>query len=179
MRRCPQCQVPMRTVKLASVDVDQCPNCQGLWLKDEELRLAKDHVDEDLVWLDFEIWKHPEKFLRAESKLKCPDDGADLVRLTYDETRVTVDYCTSCRGVWVQKGEFQRIIQALENEIISKNVGEYIKASLQEAKDLLTGPESFPAEWRDVKAVLKLLQMRFSVEHKRLMDAIIQMPWLR
>lgn len=169
----------MRTATLASVEVDECPTCKGLWLRDDELKLAKDHVDHDLAWLDFDIWKHPERFSRADSTLKCPDDATELVRLRYGDTPVTIGYCTSCRGIWLEKGEFQKIVAALEHEVVSKDVGEYVKASLEEAKELFTGSESFLSEWRDVKAVLKLLQMRFSVEHQRLMDALIKMPWLR
>jgi Zn-finger nucleic acid-binding protein len=58
MKTCPVCRENLRTITLASISVDKCPKCKGLWLEDDELRLAKDHIDTDLAWMDFEIWKH-------------------------------------------------------------------------------------------------------------------------
>ena len=57
---------------VASIEVDECRTCGGLWFEDHELRLAKDESDSDLAWMDFEIWKHPERFRVGARPLKCP-----------------------------------------------------------------------------------------------------------
>jgi hypothetical protein len=38
----------------------------------------------------------------------CPNDGATL--LMTDRQGVEIDYCPTCRGVWLDKGELDKII---------------------------------------------------------------------
>ena len=40
--------------------------------------------------------------------MKCPIDGADLVMT--ERQGVEIDYCPSCRGVWLDRGELDKII---------------------------------------------------------------------
>lgn len=40
--------------------------------------------------------------------MKCPIDGADLV--ITDRSGVEIDYCPQCRGVWLDRGELDKII---------------------------------------------------------------------
>ncbi len=41
--------------------------------------------------------------------MKCPVDGAELVMT--DRTGVEIDYCPQCRGVWLDRGELDKIIE--------------------------------------------------------------------
>jgi Zn-finger nucleic acid-binding protein len=41
--------------------------------------------------------------------MKCPVDDAEL-RIT-DRQGVEIDYCPVCRGVWLDRGELDKIIQ--------------------------------------------------------------------
>ena len=41
--------------------------------------------------------------------MKCPIDGADLVMA--DRAGVEIDYCPQCRGVWLDRGELDKIIE--------------------------------------------------------------------
>ena len=41
--------------------------------------------------------------------MKCPIDGADLV--IADRSGVEIDYCPQCRGVWLDRGELDKIIE--------------------------------------------------------------------
>lgn len=41
--------------------------------------------------------------------MKCPVDGATLVMA--DRTGVEIDYCPTCRGVWLDRGELDKIIE--------------------------------------------------------------------
>jgi Zn-finger nucleic acid-binding protein len=40
--------------------------------------------------------------------MKCPIDGADLVMS--ERQGVEIDYCPSCRGVWLDRGELDKIL---------------------------------------------------------------------
>ncbi len=41
--------------------------------------------------------------------MKCPIDGATLV--ISDRSGVEIDYCPDCRGVWLDRGELDKIIE--------------------------------------------------------------------
>lgn len=40
--------------------------------------------------------------------MKCPVDGATLI--IADRNGVEIDYCPDCRGVWLDRGELDKII---------------------------------------------------------------------
>ena len=41
--------------------------------------------------------------------MKCPADGETLVMA--DRSGVEIDYCPKCRGVWLDRGELDKIIE--------------------------------------------------------------------
>lgn len=41
--------------------------------------------------------------------MKCPIDGSDLV--ITERQGVEIDYCPRCRGVWLDRGELDKIIE--------------------------------------------------------------------
>jgi uncharacterized protein len=44
--------------------------------------------------------------------MNCPNDGTVL--LMSERSGVEIDYCPSCRGVWLDRGELDRIIERFE-----------------------------------------------------------------
>lgn len=170
--QCPECDVKLNTIDFEGVEVDQCPSCKGIWFDNDELRRAKDKADPDLQWLDFEIWKHEDRFKVGPTRRLCPECGTPMPAINYDDTNVEVDFCTACRGIWLDGGEFRRIIEHLEQEVNSKSFTEYITSAVQEAADLIRGSESLPSEWKDFKQVLHLLQLRLFIEHPGLSELI-------
>ncbi|SFN81015.1 zf-TFIIB domain-containing protein [Mycetocola miduiensis] len=47
--------------------------------------------------------------------MKCPNDSATLVMS--ERSGVEIDYCPECRGVWLDRGELDKIIERAENEL--------------------------------------------------------------
>jgi Zn-finger nucleic acid-binding protein len=47
--------------------------------------------------------------------MKCPNDSATLVMS--ERSGVEIDYCPECRGVWLDRGELDKIIERAENEM--------------------------------------------------------------
>lgn len=43
------------------------------------------------------------------ASMTCPNDGAVLVMS--DRQGIEIDYCPSCRGVWLDRGELDKIIE--------------------------------------------------------------------
>ena len=41
--------------------------------------------------------------------MKCPNDGATLIMS--DRAGVEIDYCPECRGVWLDRGELDKILE--------------------------------------------------------------------
>ncbi len=41
--------------------------------------------------------------------MQCPIDGTELVMS--DRSGVEIDYCPKCRGVWLDRGELDKIIE--------------------------------------------------------------------
>ena len=46
---------------------------------------------------------------RSVFSMKCPIDGEALVMT--DRSGVEIDYCPKCRGVWLDRGELDKIIE--------------------------------------------------------------------
>jgi Zn-finger nucleic acid-binding protein len=170
--KCPTCALDLEVRLAGPIEVDECSRCGGAWFEDDELRKAKDAWDPDLKWMDFELWSDWDSLDLKPKDLKCPSCDRGLVAVLYADKGIEVDCCPSCRGIWLEDGEFASIVDELTAELLNKPISQYVKASLQEAKEILTGPESVYSEWKDFKTVLRLMQYRLLVENPRLSKAI-------
>ncbi|UCH09628.1 MAG: zf-TFIIB domain-containing protein [Fidelibacterota bacterium] len=157
---CPKCDHELAVKLLGTIQVDECPACGGTWFDRDELRQAKDQADPDLNWMDFELWKHQDRFKIKAQQVACPKCTVDMVVIDYGDTRIEIDHCPLCEGVWLDAGEFEKIIAALTQELLTKTLPEYIKASLEEAAEIIKGPERLLSEWRDFLTVFRMLQYR-------------------
>ena len=171
---CPRCSAQLKPLTLGDVPVHECPECHGVWFERGELTQAADRTAPDLAWMDFELWKDQELFNVAESALKCPADGQGLAAIHYGDTGVVVDHCVKCGGVWLDAGEFEHIIHALQDEAAAMPSSEYAKTALQEAAELVIGDKSFAAEWHDFKTVLRLMEYRLLVENPKLSQRLVE-----
>ena len=46
--------------------------------------------------------------------MQCPTDGATLVMS--ERSGIEIDYCPTCRGVWLDRGELDKIIERAARE---------------------------------------------------------------
>ena len=171
--KCPKCSAELFTFTIDGIALEQCKECEGMWFDKNELRQVKDHADSDLNWLDFEIWEHTDKFKMKEQKYHCPKCNEKMEVLDYDNTNVEINFCKKCEGVWIDKGGVQKLIDALEEELVNKPLGDYVKATIEEAKELINGPESFISEWKDFKTIMRFLQYRILSKKPNLLSKII------
>lgn len=163
---CPNCGKQLKTTSYLSLKIEECNNCGGMWFDRDELRRAKDNQDADLQWLDFELFEDKnEKYVKISSKKLCPKDNAKLVSKTYAESKVKIDVCEKCQGVWLDKSEFAKIIKYLENIVTSKSAKSYAEETIKEFEEIFTGPESRISEIKDFIAVVKFFQLRLAVEN--------------
>jgi hypothetical protein len=87
-------------------------------------------MEPDAVWLDFDLWSDQDAFEIVWSERECPVCGRKMAVISYGETGENIDYCVDEHGVWLDKGELGAIIKALDIEINTKDVSEYVVASL-------------------------------------------------
>ena len=173
MKSCPKCEIALTPKAIGSLEVEECKLCRGVWFDKDKLRQAKDIIDSDLNWMDFEIWTNEEKFKTTGSGIVCPVCDIKTQSIDYDSTGVKVDCCSSCHGIWLDENKFSKIIDSLEQELVSKSFSEYVTASIEEAKEIITGPESFMSEWKDFSTVLRLMEYRLFVERPKWMTALL------
>ncbi len=170
--KCPRCDKELETRTIGTVEVDECVGCKGIWFDEDELRKAKNATDADLNWMDFELWKHQDRFHVATKPIACPRCNVEMAAIDYDKSKVEVGYCTKCKGTWLDGDEFKKIIDILTEELLTKSVSEYVKASVHEAKEIITGPERFISEWKDFLTVLRMLEYRILTRNPRVAEAL-------
>ena len=171
--KCPIDGSTLETHAFHSESVDECPQCKGIWFSPEELREAKDEVDPNLNWLDFDLWSDDASYQVEWSNRDCPQCNKKMATITYGETAIQVEYCLDRHGIWLDSGEFASIIDALEQELISKDSSDYLQATLSEAKEIVVGEEGFVSDWKDFLTVSRLLQFRLLAENPKLAELLV------
>jgi Zn-finger nucleic acid-binding protein len=170
--KCPRCGDELQKRKIGAVEVGECAACKGIWFDEGELGKAKDETDPDLNWLDFELWQHEDEFHVAVRPIKCPRCDVQMAAIEYGTTKVEINYCTKCKGVWLDTDEFKKIIDALIEELLTKSVHDYVRASVDEAKEIVAGPESAMSEWKDFLTVVRMLEYRILSKNPRVSKAL-------
>jgi len=171
--KCPKCQDKLEEIGFRGITVNECPGCQGRWFDRGELQKAKDNTDEDLRWLDFDPFVKTQKhftFVPDEGGA-CPKCDRKMAALTYANSGVVIEKCEQCRGIWLQDGEFKKIIAYLENLVVTESASEYVLDSFKQFLEIVTGPEDRTSEVKDFLVVLKLLKLRAAVEHSKIAAA--------
>jgi Zn-finger nucleic acid-binding protein len=122
---CPRCKTQLSVENLKDVkvsfDIDTCANCGGTWFDKGEL----DKIDQVMEPTFLEIRKIPRKSEQLEA-LYCPScnhhprlEKAEHPR----DSKVIFDYCTSCKGIWLDKGE----LEAIQKENWLTTIGKIFK----------------------------------------------------
>lgn len=99
----------------ADIEVDECSLCGGRWLDHGELQRIQETVERDYrralderpQWsnLAYDVSRE-----MSEELIPCPDCGEPMAREEHAMvSQVVVDVCTQCRGVWLDKGELERL----------------------------------------------------------------------
>lgn len=110
-RECPRCWEPLepedREVFGPNVTVDICPECDGEFLDEGEIRRLTGDRDLHKLLTDY-------LGIDADSDLVCPDCGGlmDAEYLQLQDETVEVDVCLDCKGVWLDDGELAKLQDA-------------------------------------------------------------------
>jgi Zn-finger nucleic acid-binding protein len=173
---CPIDKKKLNKAIFYGVEVDYCPICLGLWFEDDELRLAKDEKDENLKWLDIDLWQDRKKFKIYLGERLCPSCRLPLYEVYYSDSRVILDFCSLCHGIWLDRGEFKRIIEYLGKKADSEILNNYAKNLFEEAAEILIGSETLREEILDFLTVVKLLNYKFGAQYPSIVKMISGLP---
>lgn len=175
--KCPNGDGNLESRTFKKVKIEECEKCHGLWFDRDELRKAKDSTDSDLAWLDFDIFEEKEnKYSKSESHRECPKDETKLNKLTYSHSSVSIDACSTCHGIFLDKDEFEKIIKFLENEVAENTSEDWAKEALNQFGQILDGEDTKASEFKDLFTVLKLGETRLSAEHEKITAVLTFFP---
>lgn len=166
---CPKCKQSMQSRTIGGTTIDECPQCRGIWFDPGKIDEVKNKIDPDLRWMDFRIWRKRADFKVVADPLFCPRcaDTA-LTAVAERQSGTVMRFCALCGGAWLKREDFEKIIDALAQEAENRTASDYIKESLQQAADLFAGEKDLISEWKDLKAVLRLLKYRVFIENPKL-----------
>lgn len=169
---CPVCKSPLDSYGVYGIQLESCPKCNGLWLKKGELKVLKDKVDTEdwgnLRWMDDEI-DAIEKSRAMVSKRFCPEcPGSQLLATHFGNSGTIIDWCKQCHGVWLDRDEFETIVQYLKDELDHESSKDMEKKVIEEVRKIWGKPGSKLSEILDAKAAISALINIDIYEHPRL-----------
>jgi Zn-finger nucleic acid-binding protein len=159
-----------------NTEVDYCPDGLGVWFDQGELRIAKDSKEENLDWIDVDLWEDKSKFKISKEEKICPNCGVPMYEISYDNSEIKIDICNVCMGVWLDRGEFKKIMEYLRSKVSEEIMENYTKRLLEETAEVFTGPESLEEEVSDVLTVIGLFKYKFSAKHPVIADIVSNLP---
>jgi hypothetical protein len=99
---------------VGEVEVDLCPSCGGLWLDKGELEKLHKGADGDVQKLRTALVGAEKPEPPSETIVPCPAcEGGKLREMKLGP--VTIDFCGSCAGLFLDKGELDQAIAAVGN----------------------------------------------------------------
>lgn len=107
---CPVCKTHLRRIEAADLELDQCPDCHGIWFDKHELRpfieFALQHRD-DVEEAVYDPERSHYSIPGADEPVhKCPCCRADMTKFNYAvDSNVILDRCPECEGLWVERPE--------------------------------------------------------------------------
>lgn len=106
-RRCPKCEGTLQAVVFASVEVDRCQECDGIWFDSHEAEQLRDIEGSES--LDTGRPAIGSVLDRVRGQLRCPRCCTVMKRMVdIGEHAIWYERCPSCQGIWLDAGEFKK-----------------------------------------------------------------------
>jgi Zn-finger nucleic acid-binding protein len=120
------------------IEVDDCPECEGIWLDHGELEKIQATVEIDYKR---ELSDVPDTVVQSyknargdeERKLACPACGGEMTAKEHGYcSQIIVDVCIECQGVWLDAGELEALEvfferSKLETRLLRNNFWQSLK----------------------------------------------------
>ncbi len=172
-RACPACGTNLASYKAHGVELDGCSRCKGIWLGRDELSRLKRQSGEGawqvLRWLEDET-EAIKRTRAVATERTCPHCGdRRLLSTWFGDSGVIIDWCSTCRGVWLDRQEFRAIVGHLRERLAELSADELKEVLREELHHIWEGGgEGRIAELREAAAVAGALINVKVFEHPRL-----------
>jgi len=105
--KCPKCaEATLRSITVDEIEVDQCTHCRGFWFDRSELGTL---LDKDTQRVGRLLGGDDTDDLDYKPGV-CPHDKTGMLRvMSARNSKVVLDTCPVCQGIWLDGGEFERI----------------------------------------------------------------------
>jgi len=169
---CPSCNANLDLYTIFGIKIEACSKCKGIFLDKDELRGLKDKTAkgswQTLRWMDDEV-EAIGKHNAMPSKRLCPKcRKIQFVSASFGDSRILIDWCPKCNGVWLDRDEFQQIVEFLKSKHNKLTSDEMRKLVYEEIKEIWDGPEDKISEILDAKAAISALINITIFEHPKL-----------
>jgi Zn-finger nucleic acid-binding protein len=167
--KCPVDGGTLDLYSIFSMKFEGCQKCHGVWLVKDELRKLKNKALEGrLHWLNDEV-DNIEKTSAVRTERSCPKDNSKLLSVVFGKSSLVIDWCPKCHGLWLDRDEFDSIIEYLNTEAGNATRADVEKEIVDDVKRLWKGgPESRLAEVSDIAAAVMALANFTVFEHPAL-----------
>ena len=139
---CPVCRKPMVIVEFQNIELDTCPDCQGLWFDAQELGQLFDLAGVPERYHDLE--SQVDRLPHVGPRRRCPRCRRRLesVRAPSTSGELILDECPRGDGLWFDRGELESLLTALlgDNSRALNNV----RGFLGEFTSARSSPEDGP-----------------------------------
>ena len=172
--KCPVDGANLDRYSIHAMEFEGCPKCHGMWLAKDELRKLKNTVnDGQLHWLNEEV-DHIEKAAMIASNLACPKcSSSKLHSVVFGSSSVVIDWCPSCHGLWIDRGEYDSIVKHLHDEAMEATPEQIGSEIVKDLKAVVTGgPESRLAELGDAAGAVEAFANAVIFDHPALFQML-------
>ena len=176
--KCPACETLLDSYGTYGIKIENCSKCGGLWLHEKELKVLKDKIDEDswgnLRWMNDEV-AAIEKTSSTVSNKTCPEcSNTRLLSTHFGNSKIIIDRCGQCHGVWLECDEFEDMVRYLRDELNHLTSKEMEKKVAEEVKKIWSdSSEGKISEILDAKAAISALVNISIFEHPALAGMLI------
>jgi Zn-finger nucleic acid-binding protein len=113
---CVKCTSVLDKARVGDVEVDLCPSCGGLWLDHGEIERIGRGKPEEMDKLRSALVGSEAQDPVSETQSSCPACPGQLKEVVLGP--VHVDYCTKCHGVFLDKGELDQAVGAVQGSTL-------------------------------------------------------------
>jgi Zn-finger nucleic acid-binding protein len=117
-RTCPQCAIPLQTIRSIQDEnlvIDRCERCFGLFFDRSELEYVLEHSVSHVFEINFEQIDNinKDRYLKPAdfNYRKCPECSVLMNRVNFGQrSAVVIDQCL-IHGVWLDNGELTHLME--------------------------------------------------------------------
>ncbi len=113
---CLKCTSVLDKARIDEIEVDLCPSCGGIWLDHGEIeKLARKQGSEiDRLRRLLTSRKGPPP-VPSDITTACPACTSKMKEIGLADGKLTIDFCTRCKGVFLDRGEIDSALKTIKD----------------------------------------------------------------